>query len=210
MEPRTILLVDDYARNLVALEAALEPLEQRLVKVSSGEEALKFLLSDSCALILLDVNMPGRDGFETADLIRARPRHRDIPILFVTAASRPDGARVASQHGAADYIVRPVEAEVLRTKVRAILELRERNEELERAVLAWQDALSDKSPYDAEFRLRRADGSYAEVLSRGVPVLDDDGTVLEWLGTCIDLTEHKRADGQAQLLSEAGRILGST
>ena len=287
MEPRTILLVDDYAPNLVALEAALEPLEQRLVKASSGEEALKFLLSDSCALILLDVNMPGQDGFETADLIRARPRHRDIPILFVTAASRPDGARVASQHGAADYIVRPVEAEVLRTKVRAILELRERNEELEqkllrsaaheraqrlaerrlerryrtlveatgqvvwstrpagdmvedspswraftgqsaqellgwgfldavhpedreRAVLAWQDALSDKSPYDAEFRLRRADGSYAEVLSRGVPVLDDDGTVLEWLGTCIDLTEHKRADGQAQLLSEAGRILGST
>ena len=287
MEPRTILLVDDYAPNLVALEAALEPLEQRLVKASSGEEALKFLLSDSCALILLDVNMPGQDGFETADLIRARPRNRDIPILFVTAASRPDGARVASQHGAADYIVRPVEAEVLRTKVRAILELRERNEELEqkllrsaaheraqrlaerrlerryrtlveatgqvvwstrpagdmvedspswraftgqsaqellgwgfldavhpedreRAVLAWQDALSDKSPYDAEFRLRRADGSYAEVLSRGVPVLDDDGTVLEWLGTCIDLTEHKRADGQAQLLSEAGRILGST
>ncbi|TMB06973.1 MAG: response regulator [Deltaproteobacteria bacterium] len=287
MEPRTILLVDDYAPNLVALEAALEPLEQRLVKASSGEEALKFLLSDSCALILLDVNMPGQDGFETADLIRARPRNRDIPILFVTAASRPDGARVASQHGAADYIVRPVEAEVLRTKVRAILELRERNEELEqkllrsaaheraqrlaerrlerryrtlveatgqvvwstrpagdmvedspswraftgqsarellgrgfldavhsedreRAIRAWQDALSDKSPYDAEFRLRRADGSYAEVLSRGVPVLDDDGTVLEWLGTCIDLTEHKRADGQAQLLSEAGRILGST
>ena len=287
MEPRTILLVDDYAPNLVALEAALEPLEQRLVKASSGEEALKFLLSDSCALILLDVNMPGQDGFETADLIRARPRNRDIPILFVTAASRPDGARVASQHGAADYIVRPVEAEVLRTKVRAILELRERNEELEqkllrsaaheraqrlaerrlerryrtlveatgqvvwstrpagdmvedspswraftgqsaqellgwgfldavhpedreRAVLAWQDALADKSPYDAEFRLRRADGSYAEVLSRGVPVLDDDGTVLEWLGTCIDLTEHKRADRQAQLLSEAGRILGST
>src|SRR5439155_5367509 len=287
MEPRTILLVDDYAPNLVALEAALEPLEQRLVKASSGEEALKFLLSDSCALILLDVNMPGQDGFETADLIRARPRNREIPILFVTAASRPDGARVASQHGAADYIVRPVEAEVLRTKVRAILELRERNEELEqkllrsaaheraqrlaerrlerryrtlveatgqvvwstrpagdmvedspswraftgqsarellgrgfldavhpedreRAVQAWQDALSDKSPYDAEFRLRRADASYAEVLSRGVPVLDDDGTVLEWLGTCIDLTEHKRADGQAQLLSEAGRILGST
>ena len=281
------MLVDDYAPNLVALEAALEPLEQRLVKASSGEEALKFLLSDSCALILLDVNMPGQDGFETADLIRARPRNREIPILFVTAASRPDGARVASQHGAADYIVRPVEAEVLRTKVRAILELRERNEELEqkllrsaaheraqrlaerrlerryrtlveatgqvvwstrpagdmvedspswraftgqsarellgrgfldavhpedreRAVRAWQDALSDKSPYDAEFRLRRADGSYAEVLSRGVPVLDDDGTVLEWLGTCIDLTEHKRADGQAQLLSEAGRILGST
>jgi PAS domain S-box-containing protein len=287
MEPRTILLVDDYAPNLVALEAALEPLEQRLVKASSGEEALKFLLSESCALILLDVNMPGQDGFETADLIRSRPRTRDIPILFVTAATRPEGARVASQHGAADYIVRPVEADVLRTKVRAILELRERNEELsrkllrsaeqeraqvfaerrlerryrtlveatgqvvwstapdgqmvedspswraftgqsakellgrgfldavhprdrERAALAWQEGISDKSRCDVEFRLRHADGTYADVLSRAVPVVDDDGTVLEWLGTCIDLTEHKRADREAQLLSEAGRILGST
>ena len=153
MEPRTILLVDDYAPNLVALEAALEPLEQRLVKASSGEEALKFLLSDSCALILLDVNMPGQDGFETADLIRARPRHRDIPILFVTAASRPDGARVASQHGAADYIVRPVEAEVLRTKVRAILELRERNEELEQKLL--RSAAHERAQRLAERRLER-------------------------------------------------------
>jgi len=287
MEPRTILLVDDYAPNLVALEAALEPLEQRVVKASSGEEALKFLLAESCSLILLDVNMPGQDGFETADLIRARPRTRDIPILFVTAASRQDGAREASEHGAADYIVRPVEADVLRTKVRAILELRERNEELEqrllrsaaqeraqrlaerrlerryrtlveatgqvvwstapagdmvedspswraftgqsaqellgrgfldavhpqdreRAARAWQAGISGRRPHDLEFRLRRADGTWADVLSRAVPVLDDDGTVLEWLGTCIDLTEHKRADQEAQLLSEAGRILGST
>jgi len=287
MEPRTILVVDDYAPNLVALEAALEPLEQRVVKASSGEEALKFLLSEGCALIVLDVNMPGQDGFETADLIRARPRTRDIPIVFVTAAHQPDGPRVASRHGAADYIVRPVEAELLRTKVRALLELRERNEELEqkllrsaeqeraqliaerrlerryrtlveatgqvvwstgpsgemvedspswraftgqaarellgrgfleavhpddreRAARAWQDGLSEARPYDLELRLRRGDGTYAEVLSRGVPVLDDDGTVLEWLGTCIDLSEHKRADKEAQLLADAGRILGST
>src|SRR5712664_1671512 len=135
MEPRTILVVDDYAPNLVALEAALEPLEQRVVKVSSGEEALKFLLSEGCALIVLDVNMPGQDGFETADLIRARPRTRDIPIVFVTAASRPEGARLASEHGAADYIVRPVEPDVLRTKVRGILELRERAEDLEQQLL---------------------------------------------------------------------------
>jgi CheY-like chemotaxis protein len=78
MEPRTILLVDDYAPNLVALEAALEPLEQRLVKASSGEEALKFLLSESCALILLDVNMPGQDGIRDGGpdpFPAAHPRH---------------------------------------------------------------------------------------------------------------------------------------
>src|SRR5262249_26863243 len=132
----TILLVDDYPPNLTAMEAALEPLEQRLVKARSANEALKFLLSDeSCALILLDVNMPGQDGFETAPLIRSRPRTSEIPILFVTAASPPEGAQLASRHRAADYIVRPIEPELLRTKVRAILELRGRAEDLERRLL---------------------------------------------------------------------------
>ena len=158
--PATILLVDDHAPNLVALEAALEPLEQRLVKASSGDEALKFLLGDeSSALILLDVNMPGQDGFETADLIRARRRTRDIPILFVTAASRPDGPRLASQHGAADYIVQPVEAEVLRTKVRAILELRGRAEEWEK------EALLSAARADEELRASR---DLLEVILRSV------------------------------------------
>src|SRR5712671_2188598 len=152
--PATILLVDDYPPNLTAMAAALEPLEQRLVKASSGAEALKFILSEeTCALILLDVNMPGQDGFETADLIRSRRRTRDIPILFVTAATRPDGPRVASQHGASDYILRPVEADVLRTKVRAILELRERNEELSRKLL--RSAEQERAQVLAERRLER-------------------------------------------------------
>jgi PAS domain S-box-containing protein len=285
--PPTILLIDDYAPNLTAMEAALEPLEHRVVKARSGSEALKFLLSEEgCALILLDVNMPGHDGFETANLIRSRPRTREIPILFVTAASRPEGARLASEYGAADYIVRPIEPEALRTKVRTIIELRERAEHLEQQLLrtaenertqlvaerrlerryrslveatgqvvfsmgprgevmedspswraftgqtaeelveggfleavhpedrerarrAWQ-AGPEKLPYDVEFRLRRADGSYAEVLSRGVPVLDDDGTVLEWLGTCIDLTDHKRADEEVRASrDQLDVILGS-
>jgi signal transduction histidine kinase/DNA-binding response OmpR family regulator len=141
MEPQTILVVDDYAPNLLALEAALEPLDHRVVKASSGEEALKFLLSERCALILLDVNMPGQDGFETADMIRARPRTRDIPILFVTAAHRRDGPQLAAQHGAADYIVRPIEPDVLRTKVRAILELREQHLRADQEVRASRDQL---------------------------------------------------------------------
>jgi PAS domain S-box-containing protein len=141
VESRIILVVDDYAPNLVALEAALEPLDHRVVKASSGDEALKFLLSERCALILLDVNMPGRDGFETAHMIRERPRMRDIPILFVTAASRQDGPQLAAQHGAADYIVRPIEPDVLRTKVRAILELREQHQRADEQVRASRDQL---------------------------------------------------------------------
>ena len=75
-EPATILIVDDKDANLLALEAVLEPLNERLVKVNSGREALRFLLQEDCALILLDVQMPELDGFETAALIRERERTR--------------------------------------------------------------------------------------------------------------------------------------
>src|ERR1700674_1220100 len=81
----TILLVDDRPANLVALEAVLSPLGRRLVKATSGREALRFLLHEECALILLDVQMPDLDGFETAALIRQRQRTRHTPIIFVTA-----------------------------------------------------------------------------------------------------------------------------
>src|SRR5436853_7484585 len=86
----TILIVDDRESNLLALEAVLEPLGERLVKARSGREALRFLLTGDCALILLDVQMPDLDGFETAALIRQRERTRYTPIIFVTAIRRQE------------------------------------------------------------------------------------------------------------------------
>src|SRR5216683_4725725 len=83
-----ILVVDDHPANLVALEAVLEPLGHELVKCSSGEEALRHVLTRDFALILLDVQMPGLDGFKTAQLIKDRQKSRDIPIIFITALSR--------------------------------------------------------------------------------------------------------------------------
>ena len=80
-----ILLVDDSPENLVALESILEPLGQNLLKARSGEEALKVLLHRDVAVILLDVQMPGMDGFETAQLIRMRPQSQHTPIIFLTA-----------------------------------------------------------------------------------------------------------------------------
>src|SRR5947199_1985120 len=85
-----ILLVDDRVDNLVALESVLEDLGQNLVRAHSGKEALKCVLSQEFAVILMDVQMPGMDGFETAELMRAREKSRHIPIIFLTAINKND------------------------------------------------------------------------------------------------------------------------
>src|SRR5688572_25743784 len=109
-KPRiNILIVDDRPENLLALEAILEPLGQNLVRANSGREALKHLLTEDFALILLDVQMPGLDGFETAALIKQRERSRYIPIIFVTAISKSESFVFQGYSaGAVDYIFKPV------------------------------------------------------------------------------------------------------
>jgi PAS domain S-box-containing protein len=129
----SILLVDDRRENLVALEAILEPLGNELVSVTSGEAALRELLRREFALILLDVQMPGLDGFETAALIKQRERTRNVPIIFVTAISTQE-AHVFRGYsaGAVDYIFKPFNPDVMRSKVEAFVELHRRNEVLQR------------------------------------------------------------------------------
>ncbi len=122
-KPR-ILLVDDRAENLTALEAILSSLNQVLVPVRSGDAALKALLTGEFAVILLDVVMPGMDGFETASHIKRRAKTRDIPIIFLTAASsEPDYAFRGYAAGAVDYIAKPFDPWVLRAKVSIFVEL---------------------------------------------------------------------------------------
>jgi len=126
-----ILLVDDRRENLVALEAILSSLNQTLVTVQSGEDALKALLVDEFAVILLDVVMPGMDGFETASHIKRRPKTRDVPIIFLTAASaEPDHAFRGYAAGAVDYISKPFDPWVLRAKVAVFVELYTKNRQL--------------------------------------------------------------------------------
>ncbi|NGN65025.1 response regulator [Streptomyces sp. A7024] len=118
MHRTKILLVDDRPENLLALQAMLEDLEQDLVTASSGDEALKALMVDEFALILLDVQMPGMDGFETAECIKARERTRDIPIIFLTAIDAdPKHAFRGYSTGAVDFLTKPIDPVVLRTKV---------------------------------------------------------------------------------------------
>ena len=113
-----ILLVDDRIENLLALEAVLSDLGQTLVRAQSGEEALRWLLNQDFAVILLDVSMPDMDGFETASLIRERERSRYIPIIFITAAFNTQPMQLKGYAvGAVDYLYKPLEPEILRSKV---------------------------------------------------------------------------------------------
>lgn len=143
-----ILLVDDRPENLLALEAILSALDQTLVRASSGEEALKALLTDDFAVILLDVQMPGMDGFETAAHIKRRERTRDIPIIFLTAINHgPHHTFRGYAAGAVDYISKPFDPWVLRAKVSVFVELYMKNVQLreQAALLRLQLEGSDTS-----------------------------------------------------------------
>jgi signal transduction histidine kinase len=130
-KPVNILVVDDRDENLMALEAVLADPSYRLVRARSGREALKEVLDQDFALILLDVVMPGVDGYETATLIRERPRSRQTPIIFLTA--NDFGVNYVFRGytvGAVDYLVKPVPPDVLRSKVAVFVELFRRQEAL--------------------------------------------------------------------------------
>ncbi|WP_426755607.1 GAF domain-containing protein [Myxococcus sp. Y35] len=119
-----VLLVDDHVSNLVSLEAILEPLGIRMDKACSGEQALRFLLREDYAVILLDVRMAGLSGFETAALIKQRERTRNVPIIFLTAYGRDDAELVTGYAtGAVDFLQKPFPPEVLRSKVSVFVEL---------------------------------------------------------------------------------------
>jgi serine phosphatase RsbU (regulator of sigma subunit)/DNA-binding response OmpR family regulator/anti-sigma regulatory factor (Ser/Thr protein kinase) len=139
--PQTaILLVDDHEENLLALEAVLAPLGQRLVRARSGEEALRRLLRDEFAVILLDVRMPGMDGFETARYINARERTRHTPIIFLTGHDA-DTKFVfeAYEAGAVDYVLKPFEPAVMRSKVLVFVNLyQERTQHIREAAARAQ------------------------------------------------------------------------
>lgn len=119
-----ILVVDDRHENLLVMESLLEDMECQILKAASGNEALSLMLDHDFALILMDVQMPGMDGFETAELMRGSERTRYIPIIFVTAISKEQKCIFKGYElGAVDYLFKPVEMEILRSKVRVFLEL---------------------------------------------------------------------------------------
>ena len=139
--PARVLLVDDRSENLLALEAVLEPLGLNLVSVRSGKDALRRLLVDEFAVIILDVQMPEMDGFETARLIKGRERTRHVPIIFLTAISGGLEHHLKGYAaGAIDYVYKPFEPDILRAKVAVLAELWQRG-----VVIAAQLAELDRA-----------------------------------------------------------------
>src|SRR2546426_12250317 len=124
MDKANILLVDDHPGKLLSYQAILDGMGGNLVLAHSGREALQCLLKDEFALILLDVVMPEMDGFETATLIRERPRLKETPIIFLTAFDTSDFDRLKGyQMGAVDFVFAPVVPGILRAKVAVFVEL---------------------------------------------------------------------------------------
>lgn len=191
-----ILIVDDNPRNLLALEAILQSPERNLVRAASGKEALRYLLDQDAAVILLDVYMPELDGLETAALIRGRHKSRDIPIIFLTA----DSAGISQlQHayslGAVDFILKPIEPEILKSKIAVFVELykktsqvkrqaellRERNLELENENLSrlsaivelGQDLASERDPTQLLEKFCHAARSIVSTQLAAVLTVDD-------------------------------------
>ncbi|MEW6477451.1 MAG: ATP-binding protein [Actinomycetota bacterium] len=201
-----VLLVDDRPDNLLALRAVLEPLGLDLVEASSGEEALRHLLAGEFALIILDVQMPVLDGFETARLIRGRERTRYVPIIFLTAISgEPEHYLRGYESGAVDYVYKPFEPEILRAKVSVFAEL-------------WtRGATIDAQRRELANRLRELDEAHANLAAQAVE-LERSNAALERFAEVVgaELREplHTVAglldlldDRHAATLSDEGRTL---
>lgn len=144
-----VLMVDDTPENLVALEVVLEDMDCELVKATSGQQALGILLKKDVSLVLLDVQMPEMDGFEVATLMRANPKTRNVPIIFVTAISKEQRyVQQGYKVGAVDYLFKPIEPVILKSKVNFFLELDRQKRRLEAKLAAarasekaWLDSM---------------------------------------------------------------------
>lgn len=145
-EPVSILLVDDRPENLLALESALEILDQSLVTASSGQEALRAALERDFAVVLLDVRLPDMDGFETARLLRERKRSRYTPIIFLTAVDKDD-EQVSKGYslGAVDYIFKPLDADILRAKIGVFIDLYQKKRHIEHLNAALEQRVQQRT-----------------------------------------------------------------
>jgi PAS domain S-box-containing protein len=161
----SILLVDDRPANLMALEAILEPLGERLVRAESGTEALWRLLEEEFALVLLDVQMPGLDGFQVASMLRGRPATRHVPIIFLTGLSREQSQVFQGyEYGAVDYLVKPIDSTILRAKVSVFVELYKKTKLVARQADLLRQREREALERESEHRFRSVTECIAECI----------------------------------------------
>ncbi|GAB3743424.1 response regulator [Lysobacter olei] len=185
--PVKILLVDDQPGRLLTYRAILEPLNETLVSVNSGVEALKRLMDDDFAVILLDVNMPEMDGFETASLIHQHPRFEKTPIIFVTAVNVTDMDRLRGYKlGAVDYVMVPVIPEILRSKVEVLAELHRKRRELQ--------ALNESLAADNQ-ALQREKAAQLETLNQSLREAND-ALAMRNAELQVEVAERQRMEQQ--------------
>jgi CheY-like chemotaxis protein len=203
-EKAKILLVDDRAENIVALEAILSSLNQTLVPARSGDAALKALLSDEFAVILLDVLMPGMDGFETAAHIKRRPKTRDVPIIFLTARNaEPDYAFRSYSAGAVDYIAKPFDPWVLRAKVSVFVDLYTKNRQLSEQAAMLRVQLGDSLEARRDAGRRDAAGSTRVAVD---PVLAELSARLAAVEDMVTVLSGQTAAGDPAITESVGQL----
>ena len=191
-----ILIVDDHHENLLALEAALAGLDENLVQAESGEEALKCLLKQQFAVVLLDVRLPGIDGFETARLMRERDQSKHTPVIFMTAIDKSDDlVSKGYSLGAVDYIFKPAVSEIVRCKVQVFVDLFKLNQQL-----ASSNAELQRSNQDLEHFAYAASHDLKAPL-RGI------GNVANWIGEEVgDVLPEKSARHLRQMQQRVQRM----
>ena len=183
-----ILMVDDQPGKLLSYEAMLGELGENLIKAQSGMEALQRLLKTDIALVLMDVSMPGMDGFETAQMIHAHPRFQNTPIVFVSGIHVTDMDRLKGyRHGAVDYVSVPVVPELLRAKVRVFVDLHRKTQQLE-VLNARMTTLQDEERRRIARELHDSVGQLLAAISMN--------------GVLLEAESHKLSPAAARRLSE--------
>ena len=205
-DPGTILLVDDQPANLVVLESVLAGLGPALVSVTSGELALRALLERDVALVLMDVRMPTLSGYETAELIRSHPRSRNVPIIFLTAASDADfPIEQAYALGAVDYLTKPVNPVILRAQAAVFIELHQKTAEIAR----HQQASHLAALRTRDERIRLMLDNTRDYAFIGT---DADGIITEWEGGAESITgwwaDSARGQSSAIIFTPEDRAAG--
>ncbi len=205
LELSNILIVDDRSDKRVVFRTILEELDQNIVTAASGEEALKWLLDNECAVILLDVNMPGMDGLETAELIRSRRKSAHTPIIFITAFADEMHTARGYSLGAVDYILSPVVPNVLRSKVKALVQLHRLNAELKRRADERVALVREQAARSAAEESQRRASFLAEATQVMASSLDVDTILKGATGLVVPFLADYSA---IVLIGDDGRVRG--